>query len=223
MIAAGNGSVRGVLTAVTELGLVTEAEHLAVLSLFDDVFPFADALRLADSLHVHGRVDDVSALPDARIKAAGGAVENQRDGYVKYTFAGGINWIWSSIPVAQDDLLEAAAQRARPFLDHVGLDLRRELPEVRAVFESVPARAAELGWRHAAQGGDDKQVFCCHTAVARKHWVYPHAADSFSAPIEFAFGPLVIHAGKMGCDLRPLDPAHVSAAAPACCGPRGAL
>lgn len=37
------GSVRGVLRAVTELGLVTEAEDRAVLSLFDDVFPFAGA------------------------------------------------------------------------------------------------------------------------------------------------------------------------------------
>lgn len=37
------GSVRGVLSAVTELGLVTEAEHLAVLSLFDDVMPLQGA------------------------------------------------------------------------------------------------------------------------------------------------------------------------------------
>ena len=27
-------------------------------------------------------------------------------------------------------------------------------------------------------------------------------------PIEFAYGPLELHDSKMGCDLRPIDPAH---------------
>jgi hypothetical protein len=53
--------------------------------------------------------------------------------------------------------------------------------------------------------------------VALKHWVYPNAGDVFSRPVELAFGPLEIHAGKMGCDLRPIDPAHPLAAKAVCC------
>ena len=111
------GSVRGVLRAFTELGLVGEAEDRAVLSLFDDAFPFADARRLADTLHVHGRVDDVSSLPDDSIRAAGGTIENRRDGYVKYAFPGGMNLIWSSIPVAPAVPVKVMSAPVNPVTD----------------------------------------------------------------------------------------------------------
>lgn len=48
------------------------------------------------------------------------------------------------------------------------------------------------------------------------HWVYPDDTAGFTRPIEIACGPLEIHAGKMGCDLRPIDPAHPKAASPTC-------
>jgi alkylhydroperoxidase/carboxymuconolactone decarboxylase family protein len=43
--------------------------------------------------------------------------------------------------------------------------------------------------------------------------VYPNVdAARQRRPIEFAFGELVVHDSKMGCDLRPIDPAHPRAA-----------
>jgi len=210
-----------VVSAFEELGLLAAREASGVVSLFDPAFPFADAMRSADSIHVHGRVDDVSAMPHDRIRSLEGQIENQRDGYIKYAFEGGINMIFSAIDVAQDDLLTSQPPRPRPHLDHVGIDLRRETDENRALFAGVPARAAQLGYRHAAQGDAEKPVYCCHTSVQLKHWVYPPEGAALDRPVEFAFGPLVIHAGKMGCDLRPIDPAH-PLAAQAVCGAHGA-
>src|SRR5262249_50988436 len=72
-----------------------------------------------------------------------------------------------------------------------------------------PDRAGEVGWRHVPQGGEGQPVYCCHTEVSGKHWVYPVAGEAGQTrPIEFAFGALEIHDSKMGCDLRPIDPAH---------------
>jgi hypothetical protein len=172
------------LALFQELGLVSAAESRAVLSVLGRAFPFVDVLREAETIHVHGRVDDVSAMPHARIREGGGVVENQRDGYVKYAFPGGTNMISSSIDIAQDDLLGTrGGTPPRPFVDHVGIDLRREEPDVRALFDAVPSRAQALGWRHVAQGEEGKEVYCCHTSVRLKHWVYPDERASFRRPI----------------------------------------
>jgi alkylhydroperoxidase/carboxymuconolactone decarboxylase family protein len=208
-----------ILRTVQDLCLVSAAEVDQIRSIFDDRFAFANALREADTIHIHVRVDDVAALLHERIRAAGGTVDHQRDGYIKYAFAGGTNLIFSSIPVAQDDLLPGAPA-PRPFLDHVGIDLRRETASVRNLFDQAPERARALGWRHVAQGDERQPVYCCHTSVASKHWVYPPAGDALARPLELAFGALTIHAGKMGCDLRPLDPAHLQAGQ-ALCGNSG--
>ncbi len=102
---------------------------------------------------------------------------------------------------------------ATPMLDHKGIDLRDERSEVRSVFDAVADRAGEVGWRHVPQGGDGQPVYCCHTEVSGKHWVYPVSGEAGQTrPIEFAFGALEIHDSKMGCDLRPIDPAHPRAA-----------
>lgn len=201
-----------------ELGLLPPGELAALHAFLGDDCPFADALREADGIHVHGRVDEVAAMPHAAIREAGGRVENERDGYVKYAFEGGINMIYSSVDVAEDDRLAVEHRRPRPHLDHLGIDLRRESPEVRAIFDSVPSRAASLGWRAVSQGSDDKAVFCCHTSVRLKWWVYPNEHDVLSRPIELALGPLEIHAETLGCDLRPIDPAHPLAEKAACGG-----
>jgi alkylhydroperoxidase/carboxymuconolactone decarboxylase family protein len=84
---------------------------------------------------------------------------------------------------------------------------------VHAIFDAVPALAAAKGWGHREQGGSGTPVYCCHTEVQAKHWVYPNDGSRQSRPIEFAYGALVIHDAKMGCDLRPIDPAHPQAAA----------
>lgn len=211
-----------VLDFFSELRLVGRDEVDEVLALLDRRFPFANTLERAESVHVHVRVDDVAALPHDRIRAFGSGPENAKDGYVKYPFAGGLNMIFSSIPVAQDDLLaDRSGAPKRPFVDHLGVDLREESDAARTLFDRVPARAALLGWRHAAQGGPGKPVYCCHVEVAEKHWVYPAEGAPWKRPIEFAYGALKVNEGTMGCDLRPIDPTHPEAAsvANACCGP----
>jgi alkylhydroperoxidase/carboxymuconolactone decarboxylase family protein len=209
------GRFKSVLNAFRELGVIKPKEIDEVLAIFAPAFPWAAALALADSVHVHVRVDDVSRLPHDKIRALGTQPENQKDGYVKYPFAGGINMIISSIDIAEDDWIPGDGL-PRPVLDHVGIDLRDESAATRAVFDRSPEIAKQHGWRHKAQGGNGKPVYCCHVEVGAKHWVYPptHGAPS----IELAFGALKINADSMGCDLRPIDPAHPDAAKAVCGG-----
>ena len=194
-----------------DLGLLSQAESDEVLALFDPDFPYAGAVAAAESIHVHVKVADVDGLPHDEIRTQGVSATSCTDGYVKYPFPGGINMIFSSIDISEDDMLDEAVDT--PMLDHKGIDLRDETAEVRALFDAVPDRAGEVGWRHVPQGGDGQPVYCCHTEVGGKHWVYPVAGDTGQTrPIEFAFGALEIHDSKMGCDLRPIDPAHPRAA-----------
>jgi hypothetical protein len=86
--------------------------------------------------------------------------------------------------------------------------MRDESQACRAAFDAIPARAVQRGWRTVAQGGLDP-VHCCHTQVRATHWVYPPTDCSWwRRPIEFAFGELVLFDARMGCALRPIDPAH---------------
>ncbi|MGH9278462.1 MAG: arsenosugar biosynthesis-associated peroxidase-like protein [Acidimicrobiales bacterium] len=196
-----------------DLGLVTAAERAEVLAMFDPGFPYADVLSVASSVHCHVKVDDVARLPHDRILAEGTHAESCTEGYVKYPFPGGINVIFSSIPISEDDMLTDVPPGPPAVLDHKGIDLRDESPSVRALFDGVPAIAAGRDWRHKGQGGAGQPVYCCHTEVEEKHWVFPNLDDARqSRPIEFAYGDLVIHDAKMGCDLRPIDPAHPRAA-----------
>lgn len=191
-----------------DLGLLSSSESAEVLACLDPAFPFADAVAAASSIHLHVKVADVTVLPHDAITGRGSQPTSCTDGYIKYPFAGGINMIFSSIPVAEDDLLEGGMTPVGAVMDHKGIDLRGGTQEVRAVFDAVAAVAAGQGWGHRSQGGDGTPVYCCHTEVAAKHWVYP-TAQGFgqSRPIEFAIGDLVVHDTKMGCDLRPIDPA----------------
>jgi alkylhydroperoxidase/carboxymuconolactone decarboxylase family protein len=209
------------------LGLLTEEETREVMALFDPRFPYAEAVRAAESIHCHVKVDDVDRLPHADIRAAGTHPESETQGYVKYPFPGGINMIFSSIPISEDDMLTDLPPAPPSMLDHKGIDLREETPAVRAIFDSVPVVAARQGWRHVGQGGGGTPVYCCHTEVEEKHWIFPELDEAGQRlPIEFAFGELVIHDSKMGCDLRPIDPAHpraleAAAALSACAASHG--
>jgi len=149
-------------------------------------------------------VDDVRQAPSELVAAA--TRENEKDGYVKYAFPDGVNLILSSIDISQDDLLEAksGSRRPRPFLDHLGIDLRREETEVREIFDAIPYLARKQGWAHKAQGGNGQAVFCCHVQVDAKHWVFPR--QSRSVPLEFAYGELIVNETTSGCDLRPANP-----------------
>ncbi len=205
---------REVLSRFRDLRLISTAESLEVLRLLGPAFPFFGAVRLAESLHLHIKVDDTAQLPHEAIVALGTHAENARTGYVKYPFAGGINMIFSSIDVAEEDTLPKAENPLqKPMLDHVGIDLRRETGVSRARFDEVPGLAQRVGWAHTPQGGRGRAVFCCHTQVGAKHWVYPPQEGSpFTRPVELAYGPLEISAAEeFGCDLRPIDPRHPAA------------
>lgn len=197
-------AVRATLDLAKTHRLLADGEIREVMQIFDAKHPLAALLRLADCLHAHIKVDSTTDLPREALVASDGTVENEKDGYVKYVFASGMNLIFSSIAVSQDDLREkknAGTRRARPFLDHVGIDLRTESADAKAIFDTVPSIAQENGWGHAAQGGD-KPVYCCHVSVSAKHWVFTKDKPS----IEIAYGPLTIDMAKSGCDLRPSDP-----------------
>lgn len=173
-------------------------------------------LERAQTLHLHVKVADTGGLPRDGFEAAGGLLDYARDGFVKYRMPGGINAIFSHIPIAADDLRDCAAnRRSRPLLDHIGIDVRHVDTESRAAFDALPQAALERGWAHVAQGEPGRAVHCCHVEVARKHWLYP--SGDGARPIEVAFGPLRASEGASGCDLRPADPRIVASAPARCC------
>jgi hypothetical protein len=165
----------------------------------------AACLDRAETIHLHIKIDDTDRLLSRALEAAGGVLDHGAPGFVKYRMPGRVNAIFSHIPVAADDLRECSAnRRPRPFLDHIGIDVRTTDAQSRAAFDALPALAAASGWAHVVQGGNEG-VRCCHTVVDKKHWLFPAAKGM--RPIEVAFGPLRASAGAPGCDLRPSHPA----------------
>jgi diadenosine tetraphosphatase ApaH/serine/threonine PP2A family protein phosphatase len=207
------------LEAARALGLIVPAEIAELRAVLEPAFPFFAAVRNAETVHVHIKVDAVDALPHEALVALGSRAENARPGYVKYPYAGGLNLIFSSIEIAEEDRLPEP-RGPKPFVDHFGLDLRRETGLTRAAFEDAPTIARRAGWTHKSQGLPGRPVFCCHAQVAEKHWVYPPAEGvRWTRPVELAYGPLIIGAEMNGCDLRPIDPRHPAALELAACLP----
>ncbi len=205
-----------------DMDLLARDDAERVQWLFSEGFPFRAQLDAADSVHVHIKVADTAVLPEEAIQNAGGRPENRQPGYVKYVFPIGLNVIFSSIPVAEEDRLPQAPRVGAPLLDHIGIDMRRDSPETRLRFDAVATVAESAGWRSVNQGGANRAVYCCHTQVNEKRWVYPPSClGAWRRPLEFAFGPLVVNATSMGCDLRPMDPAlpQATEAAACCAGP----
>lgn len=216
-----SSAAEGTLETLLRNGLLKDHEIAVIRDFGRPGSRFHDALQLAETLHLHIKVNDTHQLPVNAFFKAGAELDHQKDGFVKYRFPGAINAIFSHIKVSQDELLETeATRRPRPFLDHIGIDLRQETPEVRAVFDALPAMAVADGVPHASQGGPGKPVYCCHVEVSEKHWLYPNRAGEYPAiPLEFAYGPLKVNPDKSGCDLRPADPSKVDpASVPSCCG-----
>lgn len=216
------------LNTLLQCGLLTGHEVEVVNRLGAPETPLANAIELAETVHLHIKVDDTHKLPINQFFDAGARLDHQKDGFVKYRFPGAINAIFSHIKVSQDELLETEAnRRPRPFLDHIGIDLRDETEAVRKTFDALPSVAGTLNWAHASQGGPDRPVYCCHVEVAEKHWLYPpdemagESADESAhtgIPLEFAYGALKVNPDKMGCDLRPANPEKVDPASISCCG-----
>lgn len=180
-----------------------------IVELLGADFPFADVVAQADSLHIHVKVDDTEQLPFENLENVGYRIDHRKHGFIKFVHATGIHLICSSIPVSEEELRENASdRRVRPFVDHLGIDLRTATENAEGVFAEVPRLAKQEGWCLVEQGGDGRAVRCCHVQVARKHWVFPSGdAPKPHLPLEFAYGPLRINAdGASGCDLRPMSP-----------------
>lgn len=209
------------LAVLKKHGLLNEHEISAVTALGQPGARFHGAIERAETLHLHIKVDDTHELPINDFFKEGAELDHQKDGFVKYRFPGAINAIFSHIKVSQDELLESEAnRRPRPFLDHIGIDLRQENPQVRAVFDALPDIAVAEEIPHASQGGPGQPVYCCHVEVAEKHWLYPpEKPGQPGIPLEFAYGALKVNPDKSGCDLRPADPSKVDPASiSSCCG-----
>lgn len=208
-----------VLNELKTAGILKDHEAKQVKELIDPEFDFAAIAEHADSVHVHIKVDDIDSVPDELLRGLGPEGERRTPGYVRYSYPGGLNMIFSSYTLAQDDLIEGAVTLEKPFVDHIGLDLRDEGELSREIYQNVPEIALASGWRHRNQAGP---VYCCYAEVGEKNWVYPpEGASKERRPIEFAFGNLKVYDSHVGCDLRPIDPSHPLAekAADAACGP----
>lgn len=209
-----DSDARWTLELLGSMRLITPWEAGLVRGVMSEA-ALGACLERAQTLHLQVKVGDTGGLARAAFEAAGGVLDHAHAGFVKYRLPGGINAIFSHIPVSADDLGECAeSRRARPFLDHIGIDMREVDAESRAAFDALPRTASARGWAHVAQGEPGRAVRCCHVEVAEKHWLYPTADGA--RPIEIAFGPLRRNEGAVGCDLRPADP-RLGARAPARC------
>jgi hypothetical protein len=209
--------LRARLDAIAAVGLLSSRERDDVLALLAPTFPAADALARAESIHLHVRVDDLASIR-ASLGALGTA-ETEKDGYLKLRSDDGVHLVVSSIEIADDDRVASLPRRARPHLDHIGVDLRDDSAPSRAIFDALAPRARTASWRTVHQGGA-LAVACCHASVAEKHWLYPPLDGPTRTPLEIAFGPLRRGEGA-GADLRPVDPelAEQHAVTVACCAP----
>ncbi|MEU7751362.1 arsenic metallochaperone ArsD family protein [Micromonospora sp. NPDC049101] len=207
------------LRLFTEVGLLATQEAEQVVEVISEVFPFVDAMGNAESIHVHVNADDLTRLPNEEALARACQETSNSEYERKFSFASGLNVIFATEPTAQDEFIPGAVNRVKPYVDHLGVDLREESDATKLVFEAIPGTAARAGWRHVYQDGP---VRCCYTEMGPKHWVYPpEGSDGTRRPIEFAFGDLRSSDEHLGCDYRPIDPAHplaaqVSAMVPGC-------
>jgi hypothetical protein len=203
------------LEMLGSMGLLNAAEAAMVRALVCEI-ALGPCVELAETIHLHVKVEDTDRLAHSAFAAGGGILDHARPGFVKFRLPGAINAIFSHIAVSADDLAESAcSRRPRPFLDHIGIDMREVSLESRTAFDDIPRRARSRGWAHASQGGPGRAVRCCHVEVAEKLWLFPTAPAS--RPIEVAYGPLVRTQGASGCDLRPSHPAVALATSARCC------
>jgi len=199
---------------LAENNLLDKQEQQRANIIADNNFEFASQVALAESIHLHIHVADIDQIPTDALIANNGQVTNKAEGYIKYNFNGGINLIFSHIPVAQKE--KVVRDNNAAYLDHIGIDIRSDDKTSYIAFQQIPMIAAENDYLFTRQGDGKEAVKCCHMQVKEKYWVYPSANLNY----EFAFGPLVVHSnGSFGVDLRP---ANLFAGKPeetgSCCG-----
>ena len=188
------------LQMLKQKSLINDCEFSLASQLVRDDFPFSKQLEIADSIHYHIHVQNIDELPHEFFVNLGAIVENRNVGYIKYHFPGGINVIFSHIPVAQKEMGKASQDNC--YLDHIGIDIRAEDKAAYVVFQQIPAIAASNEFVFKRQGDGIEAVKCCHMQVKEKYWVYAGKDVNY----EFAFGPLVTHKEGFGVDLRPANP-----------------
>ena len=205
--------LRDLVSFLKTQGLLSTEELKYANAVSEDDFAFAKQVRIADSVHYHIHVADVSNLPHELLNVHNRTVVNEAEGYIKYAFDGGINFIFSHIPVAQKE--KTTHNNDGAYLDHIGIDIRSDDKPAYIIFQQIPVVSAEHDFLFTRQGDGKEVVKCCHMQVNEKYWVYPNEQLNY----EFAFGPLVIHEGGFGVDLRPANPFNkVTEEATACCG-----
>ncbi len=191
---------------------VNTQKHLKEMT--DTDFVFKDQLSFADCIHLHIKVPNTAFLPHEDILLQGAESQNAKEGYIKYAFPGGYNFIFSSIPVSEEERA-GLASFSYPHLDHIGIDIREESEKAYEVYNAIPQIAELHHLPIKKQGGDGKKVYCCHVQVKEKFWVYPQGSTYY----EFAFGKLLVSDDIFGCDLRPVNPTlEIAEEALGCCG-----
>ncbi|MEP7252624.1 MAG: hypothetical protein ABI683_09600 [Ginsengibacter sp.] len=192
--------------------LINNEEGAKVTGVSSDHFPFSKQLTTASSIHFHIHVNDIRDLPHGMFRSYHGEIVNSAEGYIKYAFDNGINFIFSHIPVAQHE--KNRREENQPYLDHIGIDIRSEEKEAYIIFQQIPLVSAENDYLFTRQGDGKDSVKCCHMQVKEKYWVYPDGDLNY----EFAFGPLVINeGGAFGVDLRPANPHNKMEESASCC------
>jgi len=198
-----------ILRFFVDRGYLSTDEAGLVSNMFAPGFIFADTLSIAESVHVQVKVHDTAVLPHDEFLASGVTETREMTNFRKYKYPNGLAVIFTSGPIAEEDLVPGAVSRALPSVDHFGIDLREDSPAIRSIYAAIPTRAVAAGWRHVRQGGPQAPVRGCQCEVPEKSWVSPpDGPDGRGRPIEFAFGELEIMTGDVGCDYRPIDPAH---------------
>jgi len=205
--------LKGLVDLLYQQQLLSNEEWKYANEVSEADFPFARQLEIADSVHYHIHVEDVLSLPHELFKQHNGAIMNEAEGYIKYAFDGGINFIFSNIPVAQKE--KTTHKNEEAYLDHIGIDIRSDDKPAYITFQQIPLVSAQYDFLFTRQGDGKEVVKCCHMQVNEKYWVYPNEKLNY----EFAFGPLIVHEGGFGIDLRPANPFNkLTGETNTCCG-----
>ncbi|GGF25515.1 peptidylprolyl isomerase [Echinicola rosea] len=207
-------NITPILDFMDRAGLLPRRVVLLLGDMARGDFAFQEQLYLAESIHLHIKVEAVDSLPHELIATHGGQARNAAVGYIKYCFPEGLNIIFSSIPVSEEE--KSGQQRGSfPYLDHIGIDIRKEDMESKKVFGKIPCIASFFSWPVVKQSGEGKKVSCCHVQVDEKYWVYPTEEVFY----EFALGKLHVSEKMFGCDLRPAHPSLNLPKEQSCCCP----
>ncbi|HVM89278.1 MAG TPA: hypothetical protein VMT76_13900 [Puia sp.] len=183
--------------------LLTSDEVMRINKIIKSDFAFREQMEIADSVHFHIHVADISRLPQQIIEKEKGRIVTRAEGYIKYSFEGGVNFIFSHIKAAESK--NENDKDGKSYLDHIGIDIRTDNKAAYIIFQQIPVISSQHDYLFIRQGDGRNIVKCCNMQVKEKYWVYPDEKLNY----EFAFGPLTPNPDGFGPDLRPANP-HVT-------------